>query len=100
MGRTQSAEHEIVHRAANIRGDFLRESRVDRASGTRDIALVGLDFTRDHAHQRGFADAVAPDQADALAWIDLEIYFLQNRRTTEAKTDVEEVEQSHINGPT
>ena len=48
-------------------GRFLRDGRDARARGEADVAAVQRQFADDGAQQRGFAGAVAPDQADAAA---------------------------------
>jgi hypothetical protein len=44
------------------------------------LTAVGLDFAVDDAQQRGFASAIASDQANAFTWTDVEIDTVQQRR--------------------
>jgi hypothetical protein len=97
----QAGGDDVVHRADEVGRDFLREPAVDRAGRTEDIARVGLHVAHDDLHQGGLARAVAPEQAHALARIDLEVDFFQDRGSAEVEADVEQVEQrSHGNGRT
>src|SRR5690606_41343469 len=42
--------------------------------------------------------AVPPDQADALATVDMQVHAIEQRRTAEAQADVEETDDGHRNG--
>ena len=92
---TQPRRDDVGHRANNVRRHFLRESREQRAGLAKHRARVGLNLARDGFHQRGFARAVASDQTQAFARIDLEIYLVQDRRTTKAEINIKETEQRH-----
>lgn len=74
--------------AGKIRGLF---QIADRGGGmTEDLAGLRLDQTGRDLHQRGFAGAVAPHKADAVARFHLKAGTGQKRRTTEAEMNVVE----------
>src|SRR5262249_8550082 len=60
-----------------------------------DVAGVGLHLAGDDAHEGGLARAVASEQADALAGVDLEVDLVQDRRSAEAEVHVEQAEKRH-----
>ena len=55
-----------------------------RAGVEAHLAVVGLVEAGQQAHQRGLADAVGADQADALAGVQLEADVLEQRPRVEA----------------
>ena len=56
-------------------------------------AAVGLDEASRDLQQRGFAGAVAADQADAFGWRDIELDARQQRRAAEGQSDVFQLDQ-------
>ncbi len=86
---------DVVRGAGDVGGDFLREAGEARAGLARDDAGVGLHLAGNHAHEGGFSGAVAPDEADAFAGVDLEVYVFQDGRAAEGEVDVEQVYESH-----
>ncbi len=89
----QAGRDDVDDRAAHVDWNFLVESRENRTGLAEDIARVGFYFTRDDTHEGGFARAIAPEQADAFAGIDLEVDFIQDRRATEAEIHVKQTER-------
>ena len=55
-----------------------------RAGVEAHVAVVGLVEAGQDAHQRGLADAVGADEADALAGVQLEADVLEQRPCVEA----------------
>jgi hypothetical protein len=51
------------------------------------LAVVGQDFAGQQPHQRGFARAVAADDADALAGFDGQVDVFEEERTADAEVD-------------
>jgi len=97
----QAGGDDVMHRAREVGRDFLGEPAVDRAGRPEDVARVGLHVAHDDLHEGGLARAVAPEQAHALARIDLEVDFFQDRGAAEVEADVEQIEQrGHGNGRT
>ena len=84
-----------MHGAGEIRGNLLGEPGEMRARLPEDVAGVRRELAGDDPHQRRFARAIAPDQADALARIDLEVDVVEHRRAAEGMRKVVEVEQRH-----
>src|SRR4030065_456474 len=81
--------------AARAQGHFLRKLRYAQALRTGDLAIIRLDFTRDHFQQRGFTRAIAPDQAQPLAAIDGKAHAIEQRRLAERKDNIAESQDSH-----
>ncbi|CFV94880.1 Uncharacterised protein [Bordetella pertussis] len=69
--------HDVEHRAGFIQCGFLLDRGHAQARTAGDVAVVGLRAAIEQAQQRRFARAVAPDQADALAFLDGEIGVVQ-----------------------
>ena len=68
-----------------------------RGIGPDDFALVGRFFAGDDPHQAGLARAVAAEQADALARLDLEIDLVEQRGGAVLKRDLAKLKQWHGN---
>ena len=69
--------------ASREHGPLLEECR-PRPGVIAHLARVGIVEPGEDAQQRGFADAVRPDQADALAGIELDVQLLEERARVEA----------------
>ena len=67
---------------ARINGPFVLLRQVTHAGllAPLDGALVGLQLAHNHAHKGCLADAVATDDADALAAVDVSTEILEERR--------------------
>ncbi len=90
-----AAGDEIVHGALEVLRHLLHEAREVGAGLAEDLAAVGLYVARDQLHEGGFAGAVATDQADAFARIDLEVDVVENGGATEGVREIEETEKGH-----
>ena len=67
---------------------LLRQVAQRRARLDETLAGVGLDGSGGNLQQRGFAAAVAPDQAQAVAFGNRKLRSLQQRRGAEAEVDI------------
>ena len=67
---------------------LLREITDRRAGLCEARAAIGLDKSGSDFQQRRFARAVAPDQADALAFADGNLRALEQRRAAEREMDI------------
>ncbi len=83
----QSLGHLVGDRAAMSRGHILGQPRDSQPLLAEDRSLVGLDLAADQSKQRAFSLAVAPQQAESLAGLDLEIDLIQQPRPAEGQTD-------------
>ena len=86
---------DVVHRARHVRRHLLRQPGEDRPRLAEDLARVGFQLARDDAHQGGLARAVAAEQADAFARIDLEVDRFEDRGAAEVQADLEEGQERH-----
>ncbi|CFL98495.1 Uncharacterised protein [Bordetella pertussis] len=77
FGMGMGVAHDVEHRAGFIQCGFLLDRGHAQARTAGDVAVVGLRAAIEQAQQRRFARAVAPDQADALAFLDGEIGVVQ-----------------------
>jgi hypothetical protein len=91
-GRTHAGSHQIVDGTDHITRDLLGQAGRDRGFGAEDRAGVGLHLARDHPKEGRFARPIAADQAEALAFINLQIDFIEDGGTAEAEADVEKAE--------
>jgi hypothetical protein len=83
----QSPGHLVGDGAAMSRGHVLGQSRDSKSLLADDRSLVGLDLAADQAEQRAFSLAVAPQQAESLSGLDLEIDLIEQPRAAEGQTD-------------
>ena len=60
-----------------------------------DLALVGLDLALDQPQERALAFAIATQQADPLAWLDLQLDLVEQTRAAKGQTDVSQAQQCH-----
>ena len=74
---------------------FLRDGREAGARGQADVAAVERHVAGDGAQQRGFAGAVAADQADAAAGIDGQVGGVEQRAAAEADGDGGDQQEGH-----
>ena len=65
--------NDLRDRTLETFGHFLGQTRDFHAFVDDDQTVIGRDFVGDNAQQSRFAGAVAPDQTDALAALDLQI---------------------------
>jgi hypothetical protein len=69
------------------RRDILGQSRDPQTLLPDDRPLIGLDLTLDQTEQGAFPLTVAPQQAEPLARLDLEVDLLEQPRAPEGQTD-------------
>ncbi len=74
---------------------FLRDGREAGARGQADISPVERKVAGDGAQQRGFAGAVAADQADAAAGIDRQVRGVEQGAAAEADGDGGDGQEGH-----
>ena len=79
------------HRAAGKRQAVLGQVAGGGALDERDVAVVGAFQAGQHLQQRGFAGAVAADQADALAVADDPVEALEEGLGAEMFADGREL---------
>ena len=94
---TAFALDDRAHGAGEAGRHFLPQGREYCARLAKHLARVSLELARDDFHQRGLARAVAADETDALAAINLEIDAIEQRRATEAQADIEKTDNGHGN---
>ena len=83
----QSPGHKVGDGAAMSRGHVLGQSRDSQSLLADDRSLVELDLAADQAEQRAFSLAVAPQEAESLSGLDLEIDLIEQPRAAEGQTD-------------
>ena len=71
------------------------QARDADAVGLRNCAGVRGAFTRRDTHERGLPSPVTAEQADAFAFLNLEVEVVENGRAAETDVDVEQTEKSH-----
>ena len=91
----QSLGHLVGDRAASAPGDLLGQPGDAQPLLADDLALVGLELAADQPQQRALALAVAAQQADPLARLDLQLDLIQQPRTAEGQADVSQAQQCH-----
>ncbi len=85
----------LAHRAAHVERHVLLQHRHAHALRAHDLARVRGQLAGEQAQQRGLARAVASEQAEALARLDLQRGAVEQRRAGEGDRDVDESEQRH-----
>jgi len=91
VGAQAGVEH-LHDRAGDVVGDFLDKARDFRFRGQDEFAFVWRFLAGDDPHQAGLACAVAPEQTDALARLDLKIDVVEQRRGAVLKCDLAELQ--------
>ena len=95
MARTEPAGDLLGHAAAEPLGDVLRQERDAQPLLALDQAVVGGDLAVDQAQERRLALAVAAEQADPLAPLDLEVGTVEQPRPTEGEPNLAQAQQCH-----
>ena len=98
LGEVIGAEaggHDVADVAREILGDLLGQPGDADPVRDRDRPRIGGGFPGGDAHEGRLAGAVAAQQADPLAFLDLEVEVVEHGRTAEADVDIEETEQGH-----
>ena len=86
----------LVEEGAARREVGLLPQKRDAGAGVQaDLAGVGPVEAGEDAHERGLADAVGPDEADALAGVQLEAEVLEQRPRVEAARQLGATQQQH-----
>ena len=86
----------VEHRALRILRHFLRHPRDHHAILHADLAVVRFQLAGHQPHQRGFAHAVATDDADAFAGFDGQVDVFEEKRTADTEVDPLELHQGHV----
>ena len=101
VGRDQRAQppqalgHHVEDTGWRIERDILIQPRAAKARRPPDGAPVGLQFSAGDAQQRGFAAAVAPNQRNAFAGLELQRDVIEQRHVAVGVADVVQAEQGH-----
>ncbi len=96
MVQIGEAEFGLVdHGVFGIEDRVLDEIADLGVSANRDGAEVGLLLAGEHPEEGGFARAVGPDEADAFAFVDGEVEFLEEDFFAEVLFDVDEGGDGH-----
>ena len=69
-------------------GDILGKRANSQALLANDLALVRLEFPADQPQERALTFAVATQQADPFARLDLQLDLIEQARASEGQTDV------------
>ena len=77
--RNHSSHHYIADRPFDVRRDFLNHARNPEPRFFYDVARLGLHLTAKHLEQRALALAIAADQANAVASLDVERHVVEQR---------------------
>ena len=86
--RPQSLNDLVEDRIGECSGHFLRHKRSGESLLADDLALVGFQIAVDQPHQRRLAHAVATQQADAFARVDLQVRPIQEQRPPEPQIHI------------
>ena len=84
-----------IEQGGGAGGGFLRDGGDAGARGQADVAAIQRDVAHHGAQQRGFARAVAADQADAAAGVDREVGPVQQGAPAEADGDGRYSQKGH-----
>jgi hypothetical protein len=95
IGAQAGVEH-LHDRALDVVGNFLDQPRHHGGVGQDQLAVVRRFLAGDDPHQARFASAVAADQADALARLDLEIDLVEQGCGTVFEGDLAKLEERHM----
>jgi hypothetical protein len=76
-------------------GTVLRQARDDDAGGAGDLAFLRRFLAGDQPHEAGLARAVAADETDPFARVDLEVHAVEQRGGGVAKGDLAKLQERH-----
>ncbi len=85
----------IEHRVIGIQHRFLTDEADTRGRRAPYQPVIQRALSSEHAHHAGLAAAVAPDQADALALIELKIGMIQQGNVPECKAGLVQSDEWH-----
>jgi len=92
-------QHSLERRGIPARC-FLRDITQPAPARHRHLAGIGLEHPGDHAHQRGLARAIAPDQANAPARRQLRSRIVNDRPPAKANRNAGKVKHgARLAGP-
>ncbi len=91
----QAPRDRVVDGARSVLRRLLRDPRDADVRREPELAVVEVDPAGEHAEQRRLAGAVAADQPDALARIELERHVVQQRAVAEGEAGVSERGEWH-----
>ncbi len=94
----QAARHFVVHRGVRVQHRFLAHVADTRRGLPPHLTVVQIGLSGQHFEQAGFAAAVAADEADALAFIQLEIHVIQQCDMTEGQCGLVQRDIGHLLG--
>jgi hypothetical protein len=90
--------YHVEHGPRVLKWGVLREPSDAQAGLPPDAARVRRQLAADDLQQRRFAGAVAPDDADALAGLNLEAGVVEQRKVSEGERHVIERDEGHVWG--
>ena len=91
----QAERHGVEHRRVRVERGFLHDAGDAGAGGDPGVAAVQVRLSGQDAKQRRLAGAVAPDEPDAFARVDLELGILQQRMVAERQAGARQRDQRH-----
>jgi hypothetical protein len=91
----EAAVHDVEDGAGDVLRDFLDEAADDGGVGADDFAAIGGFLAGDETHEAGLARAIAAEETDAFAGLDLEIDFVEQGRGAVFEGDLAELEERH-----
>ena len=94
-GFRQSLGHHVRDGQTAFLGDLLGQPRDPQPLLADHLALVRLEAALDQPEQRALALAVAAQQADAFAPLDLPVDAIQQPGSAEGQADVSEAQERH-----
>jgi len=86
---------DVENGALDVVRNFLLQAGDDRPGRADDLAVVGCFLAGDEAHEAGLTRAVATEQTDAFAGLDLEVDLVEERRGAVAEGDLAKLKQGH-----
>ena len=93
--RVQSLRHDLGDVAGEVLGDVLGQAGDAQALLADDLAFVGGELPLEQAEQGAFALAVASEQADALASLDLKLDAVEQSGPSEGQAHIPQAQQCH-----
>ena len=81
----EAGGHDAEDGAAPVLGHGLRHVPERDARRADDGAAVRREIAREQGHQGGFADAVAPDEADPFSLFDVQVRLVEQRLAAEVE---------------
>ncbi len=84
----QAVHDEIAHGLCGLEIDLLREVADAGARQQEAFSRIGLEFLHDEAHQRGFASAIAADEADFIAFADMQVHARKQQARTHCQVNI------------